>query len=82
MANFWPKDIWPLSSPDLNPHDFFWWGTIERFTKATPHPNVDLLKTSISKVWADFSEETITKACSSFCGQIEAVIAASGGHIE
>ncbi len=83
MANFWPKDIWPPSSWDLTPPSiFFWWDAIEKSTSATPHPNVDLLKTSISKVWTDFPEDSIAKACSSFRGWIEAVIAASGGHIE
>ncbi|QQP58126.1 Transposable element tcb1 transposase [Caligus rogercresseyi] len=37
MANFWPKDFWPPSSPDLNPLDFFWWSVIESRTNTTPH---------------------------------------------
>ncbi|QQP35479.1 Uncharacterized protein FKW44_023715 [Caligus rogercresseyi] len=32
MAHFWPKDMWPSSSPDLNPLDFAVWGELERKT--------------------------------------------------
>lgn len=82
MADFWPKDFWPPSSPDANPLDYFWWGAIERETNATPHPNVDSLKAAIRQVWGAYPEDTIKKACSSFRGRIEKIIEAKGGHIE
>lgn len=82
MAEYWAKTMWPPGSPDLNPLDFFWWGTIERKTNATPHPNLESLKRSIAQVWADESADGIRKACASFRPRIKAVIQAQGGHIE
>jgi transposase len=82
MVNFWPKDFWPPSSPDLNPLDFFWWGAIESKCNATPHPNVDSLKASIAKVWAEYPDVSIQRAFTSLRPRLEAVIAAKGGHIE
>ena len=49
MANFWSKDFWPPSSPDLNHLDFSWWGAIEKKTNATFYANVDLLKAAFSR---------------------------------
>lgn len=82
FADFWAKDFWPPSSPDLNPLDFFWWGTIERLTNATPHRNINSLKASITKVWSDYPVNAVAKACASFRRRVEAVIATDGGHIE
>ena len=82
MANFWSKDYWPPSSPDLNPLDFFWWGAIEKRTNATPHGNVNLLKAAISGEWEAYPEEDINKTCTSSRGRIEACIKVERGHIE
>lgn len=82
MAMFWSKEIWPPSSPDLNPCDFFWWGAIESKTNATPHPNLDSLKAAIAKEWAVYPAEGIIKACARFRARVEAVIKNNGGHIE
>ncbi|QQP53333.1 Uncharacterized protein FKW44_005782, partial [Caligus rogercresseyi] len=48
MANFWSKDMWPSSSPDLNPFDYAVWGTLKKEMNKTSHPNVDSLKTAIA----------------------------------
>uniref|UniRef100_A0A0K2V2Z9 Uncharacterized protein n=1 Tax=Lepeophtheirus salmonis TaxID=72036 RepID=A0A0K2V2Z9_LEPSM len=32
MGQFWCTETWPPSSPDLNPLDFFIWGTLETET--------------------------------------------------
>jgi inhibitor of nuclear factor kappa-B kinase subunit alpha len=82
MANFWSKDFWPPSSPDLNPLDYFWWGAIETHTNATPHPNIESLKATITKVWTNYPEEAVRRACEIFRRRVEAVIEAEGGHIE
>uniref|UniRef100_A0A0K2TN17 Uncharacterized protein n=1 Tax=Lepeophtheirus salmonis TaxID=72036 RepID=A0A0K2TN17_LEPSM len=59
VAVFWHKDMWPSSSPDLNPLDFAVWGTLERETNWTSHPNVDSLKATIVKEWNNLSEKFI-----------------------
>uniref|UniRef100_A0A0K2VB12 Uncharacterized protein n=1 Tax=Lepeophtheirus salmonis TaxID=72036 RepID=A0A0K2VB12_LEPSM len=82
MADFWPKDMWPSSSPDLNLLDFAVWGTLERETNRTFHPNVNSLKAAIVKEWNNLSEKFIINSCIAFCRRVEAMIAAEGGHIE
>jgi len=79
---FWPKKMWPSSSPDLNPLDFAVWGVMDRNARATSHPNVDSLKTAIVESWGNISENFIKKSCKAFRPRLEAVIAADGGHIE
>ncbi|QQP58483.1 Uncharacterized protein FKW44_003818 [Caligus rogercresseyi] len=82
MAHFWPKNFWPPSSPDLNPLDFFWWGAIESKTNRTPHLNLDSLKATIIKEWANYPEKHIINACKRFRPRLEAVVKANGGHTE
>ena len=38
LANFWQKDKWPPSSPDLNPLDSTIWSEVERKACRTPPP--------------------------------------------
>ena len=40
LAKFWSKEMWPPSSPDLNPLDFFWWSVIEKEANSKPHGNL------------------------------------------
>ncbi len=82
LSNFWPKNIWPPSSPDLNPLDYFWWGMIKQKVNESPHPNLESLKAKIVSEWAAYPARDIIKACTSFRKRIEAVIAADGLHIE
>jgi len=44
---------------------YFWWGTIEGITNATPNRNIESLKCAIFKVWAEYPADTVCKACSS-----------------
>ena len=81
-VNFWPKDVWPPSSPDLNPLDFSIWANIQAKVNVRQYPNTDALKTSITKVWNDMSADEIRKVCSRFRPRIEAVIEAEGGYID
>ena len=79
--DFWPKTIWPPSSPDLNPLDFSIWAKVESMACKKPHTNVKTLKDDIRKAWAKMSKAYIIKTCRSFRPRIEAVIEAEGGHI-
>jgi transposase len=80
--NFWPKDVWPPSSPDLNPLDFSIWANVQAKVNVKQHPNTEALKASINKVWADMSGDEIRTICSRFRPRVEAVIAAEGGYID
>ena len=75
-------NMWPPSSPDLNPMDFYVWGVVERQTNRHPHPNRDLLKSAISQEMKHMFQEHVIRACSRFRGRLEAVIEAEGGFIE
>jgi len=79
---FWPKELWPSSSPDLNPLDFAVWGVMDARARATSHANVNSLKASIEEAWDEMSPDFIIKSCRSFRPRLEAVIAVKGGHIE
>ena len=47
-----------------------------------PHANVDSLKRSLKKAWADLDEETIRNCCANAHKRLEAVVEAEGGYIE
>ena len=49
MANFWSKNFWPSSSPDLTPMDYVCWGAVESKTKHISPGNLDSLKAAIAK---------------------------------
>lgn len=80
--NFWSKELWPPSSPDLNPLDYSIWAYVQAKACETPHPSVDSLKSSIRKAWNSMPASYITTVCSRFRPRLEQVIENQGGHIE
>ena len=80
LPDFWPKDLWPPNSPDLNPLDYSVWWHVESRACGKPHSNVTSLRAAISKVWKAMDEDYIISTCASFRRRIEAVIEAEGGH--
>ncbi|QQP40351.1 Uncharacterized protein FKW44_014360 [Caligus rogercresseyi] len=81
MTDFWPADMWPSSSPDLNPLDFSVWSVLESHACKTSHANLTSLQQAIVEAWDNLTEEYI-KSCASVRRRVEAVIANNGGHIE
>ena len=79
---FWPKDIWPPSSPDLNPLDYSIWAYVQAKACERSHPSVGALKASITKAWNSMTVSYIEKVCSRFRPRLEKVIEKNGGHIE
>ena len=74
-------NIWPPSSPDPNPFDFYEWGVVERET--TKHHNtLDSLRAAITRVRAHTDEDHLIWACKRFRERIESVTAAEGDFIE
>jgi hypothetical protein len=73
--------VWPPSSPDLNPLDFFVWCATERDVNRSPHNIKQSLITSIMKVIADLSREDVRRACSRFRSRLEEVVEARGDFI-
>ncbi len=74
--------MWPLSSPDLNVLDCYWWSIVENRSNRTPHTNLDSLKSAIIRAWESVPLEEIVRACAAFRPRLEAIIKAEGGHIE
>ena len=79
---FVPSNIWPSSSPDLNPCEYWLWGDVEKVSNFRPHNSVTSLKTSIRRAFRTIKEESVIKACSAFRARIQQVVDAEGGYIE
>jgi hypothetical protein len=73
---FWEKEIWPPSSPDCNPMDYFVWGMAERDTNTKA-----FLIASIKEVFSKFPREDLKSAFSRFRSRLEEVVAAEGDFI-
>ena len=82
LPEFFEKEVWPPSSPDCNPLDYFFWSECERETNAAPHTSVASLKAKITAVMAKMDRDTVAKACHRFRTRLEAVVAANGDFIE
>jgi hypothetical protein len=76
------KLLWPPSSPDCNPLDYFVWGVSELHVNETPHNTSAALMDKITEVMGNLSRDTVAKACRRFRSRIEAVVAADGDFIE
>lgn len=82
VPHHWSPDLWPPSSPDCNPLDFYVWGVVEREVNKVRHASLDDVKAAVTKVMSSLSRDIVAKACASFRGRLEAVVAAEGGYIE
>lgn len=63
---FLSKEMWPPSSPDLNPMDFFVWSILEARACSKVTCSVDDKKASLLRGWEEIANE-ILRICS---GQI------------
>ena len=82
LPEYWPKEVWPPSSPDCNPLDYFMWSVVERDVNRTSHNTIDSLKTKIVAVMTSMEREVVIHAAKRFRSRIEAVIEAAGDFIE
>lgn len=82
LPMFWSKHFWPPNSPDLNPLDYYVWGTLERETNKSSHNTVESLKRAITTAAANMLADEVEHACSRFRKRIEQVIEAKGSWIE
>lgn len=49
VPEFWPNDIWPPSSPDTNPLDYYVWIICEKEVNKQPHGNKQNVMMSTNK---------------------------------
>ncbi len=82
FSRFWDKELWPPSSPDMNPMDFSIWSVLESRACSKNHANVEALKTSLTSHWAKISEDEVRAAFASFKHRVRLIVQAKGGHVE
>ena len=75
------KGMWPPSSPEYKPLDYFMWCEFEREVNKQPHTTQASLKAKISEVMTNTEREIVILACQRFWSQIEAIVEASGNLI-
>jgi hypothetical protein len=78
LMNHWFKGMWPPSSPDYKPLDYFMWSEVEREVNKQPHNKLASLMAKISEVMTNIDREVVIIPCQRFWPQIEAVVEASG----
>ena len=78
----WSMDIWPSSSPDLNPMDFSVWSILESKACATRHTTVESLKRTLQEAWDEITVEQVAAIVDHFPKRLKACISAKGGHFE
>ncbi|QQP49714.1 Uncharacterized protein FKW44_010480 [Caligus rogercresseyi] len=62
----WSPDLWPPSSPDCNPLDYFFWGMVENKTNKHAHNTLDSLRAAIVEEFANMKKDVVAKACGRF----------------
>jgi len=72
------KGMWPPSSPEYKPLDYFMWCEFEREVNKQPHNTQASLKAKISEVMTNIEREIVILTCQRFWSQIEAIVEASG----
>jgi hypothetical protein len=78
----WEKEIWPPSSSDCKPLDYFVCGVSEFRVNAKPHNKTVYLIPKIMVVLESLDRDTVAKAYRRFRSSSEAVVAADGYLIE
>jgi hypothetical protein len=66
MKDHWSKEIWPPSSKDCNPLDYFKWSEVGREVHKQPHNNLASLKAMILDVMANLDREVVIHVCKKF----------------
>lgn len=82
VPHHWSPDLWPPSSPDCNPLDYYVWGVLEREVNNRPYNTKEELIDAIKISMANLNRDAVAKACSSFRCRLEKVVEANGGHFE
>ena len=82
VPHHWSPDLWPPSSPDCNPLDYYVWGVLEKEVNKRSYNTKDELISSIKLAMDNLSRDDVAKACSSFRSRLEKVIEVDGGHFE
>ncbi|KAF2350372.1 hypothetical protein FHG87_018871 [Trinorchestia longiramus] len=82
FKSFWPKELWPPSSPDLNSMDFWIWSILEQKFCAVSHSSVEVLKQKLTKSWAEIDAVTVHATCDQVILRLRQVIKEKEGYVE
>jgi DDE superfamily endonuclease len=82
-GRFLEPNIWPPSSPDLNPCDYYLWSALEqKVYRGAQIKDVEDLKRRILAAWDELPQAGLEKAILKWRARLRAVSRARGGHIE
>jgi hypothetical protein len=81
LTEVWGEEIWPPSTPDCNPFDYFVWGVSKLRVNAKFHNNFKDLIQKMKELVGFLARDILAKACTSFRSRIEAVFTADGSFI-
>lgn len=81
VPHFISTDLWPPSSPDLNPLDFSIWGILKAKACSKKHSSLEALKQTLTREWNRISQNVIRAACMAFRKRLSLVVKAKGGNI-
>uniref|UniRef100_A0A8R1ITP1 HTH luxR-type domain-containing protein n=1 Tax=Caenorhabditis japonica TaxID=281687 RepID=A0A8R1ITP1_CAEJA len=65
FPGFLDKNLWPASSPDLNPMDFSVWGMLEGKIAGKVFATVDDLKAALEVAWASIDDGYLRRTVNS-----------------
>ena len=82
LAAFWPRSMWPPSSPDLSALNYAIWGEVERKACCIRQSSVDAVKAAVEEQWAAMSHDFIIRSCAAFIPRVKVMLEAGGGHFE
>ena len=73
---------WATHSPDLNPLDFWFWGTAKGKIYANRPQTLDDLKQNVAHYATEITNDTWEKVGQNFCIRVKACFNKNGAHIE
>lgn len=82
LTDFIDKQEWPASSPDLNPLDYFVWGSLEAKVNEKPHRSIDSLKRKLMKEWDELSMNSVRAAIDCWRRRLSLVVKHRGNRFE
>ena len=74
FKSFWSKELWPPSSPDLNPMNFGIWSILEQKACSQSHSSVKALKWKLIKSWQEIEGETVSATCDQVIPRLRRVV--------
>jgi len=82
LSAFIPKQMWPPSSPDLNPMDFSVWAVMEAKACSKSHSNIKSLKAALQKAWDEIDVDYLRKTVEAVPCRLRECIKAKGDTFE